>query len=94
MEYATLRHLYSLDFRKKWVDERPMHLTELLGTRDVGSLSSISSSFKNVEEMKIFPFRKSTLVAVVVALAVPMIPVATTQIPLMEVLKSLFNALH
>jgi len=94
MEYAALRHLYSLDFRKKWVDERPMHLTELLGTRDVGSLSSISSSFKNVEEMKIFPFRKSTLVAVVVALAVPMIPVATTQIPLMEVLKSLFNALH
>jgi len=44
--------------------------------------------------MRILPFRKGTLVGLLAALALPLIPVVTTQIPLKEVLKKLLEALH
>jgi len=94
MEYATLRHLYSLEFRKKWVDERRAYIEEFLGSRDLRSLSGITSGFRSVEEMRGFPFRTDTLVWLLTALALPMIPVMTTEIPLQELLKKLFEALH
>jgi hypothetical protein len=37
--------------------------------------------------MRVLPFRKGTLVGLLAALALPLIPVVTTQIPLKEVLK-------
>jgi hypothetical protein len=44
--------------------------------------------------MSAYPFRKSSVVAFLLALAVPMIPVVTTQIPLKEIMKGLFDAIH
>lgn len=94
LEYGTLRHLHSLEFHKKWVQERSENLPVLLGTRDMSSLSGISSGLRNVEEMKVFPIRKNTITAMVAALAVPMLPVLTTQIPLLEAVKMLLKALR
>ncbi|HTQ96940.1 MAG TPA: hypothetical protein VMH89_09040, partial [Candidatus Acidoferrum sp.] len=74
-QYGALQHLHSLEFRRKWVDERNEHVPELLGNPDFSSLADISSSFKNVEDMKAFPFRKSALVSFLIALAIPMLPV-------------------
>jgi hypothetical protein len=92
-QYGAL-HLHSLEFRKKWVDERNEHVPELLGNPDFSSLADISSSFKNVEDMKAFPFRKSAVVSLLIALAIPMLPVITTTIPLKQLLKGLLGALH
>ena len=80
--------------RKKWVDERRAQIAEFLGSRDLSSLSGITSGFRNIEEMRILPFRKGTLVGLLAALALPLMPVVTTQIPLKEVLKKLLEALH
>jgi hypothetical protein len=93
-QYGTLQHLHSLQFRKKWVEERNEHVAELLGNPDFSSLADISASFKNVQEMKAFPFSKSVVVGLVLALAIPLLPVVTTQIPLKELLKGLLKALH
>jgi hypothetical protein len=92
--YGALQHLHSLQFRKKWVDERNEHVTELLGNPDFSSLADISSSFKNVEEMKAIPLRKSSVVGLLLALAIPMLPVVTTKIPLKELIKGLLGALR
>ena len=94
MAYATLRHLYSLQFRKKWVEERRTHIDGFLGSGDLGALSAITSGFRNVEGMSVLPFRKETVLALIAALAIPLIPVATTEVPLKEVLKKLLEALH
>ena len=69
-------------------------MEELLGTSDISSLADISSGFKNVEEMSVFAFRKGAAIALMVALAVPMIPAITSKIPFKELLKSLLEALH
>ena len=94
LNYGSLRHLHSLLFREKWIAERNEHVEELLGTSDISSLADISSSFKNVEEMSVFAFRKSSAIALIAALAVPMIPAITSRIPFKELLKSLLDALH
>jgi hypothetical protein len=94
LKYGALQHLLSLQFRAKWAEHRNEHIEELLGTPDVSSLADISSSFKNVEEMKGFPFQKGTAISLLAALALPMIPVVTTQIPFKELIKDLLEAIH
>ncbi len=59
------------------------------GTADVSSLADMSTSFKNVEDMVVFPFQKGAAIALLAALALPMIPALTAKIPLKELLKSL-----
>ncbi len=58
------------------------------------SLADISASFKSVDDMTICPFGKSAAIALLMALAFPMIPALTATIPLKEILKSLLEALH
>jgi len=94
LEYGSLQHLHSLQFRQKWVEERNEHTKELLGTLDVTSLADMSASFKNVEDMKVFPFKKSGAIALLAGLALPMIPAIAVQVPIRELLKSLLEALH
>jgi len=94
LKYGSLQHLHSLQFRQKWLDQRNQHLEELLGTPDVSSLADISSSFRNVGDMRVFPFKKSVAIALLVGLALPMLPALTAQIPFKELLKGLLDALH
>jgi len=84
----------SLQFRRKWAHHRNEKVEALLGGPDVSSLADLSAAFKNVEQMVTYPFRKSAVVAFVIALAVPMIPVVTTRIPLKQILEGLFDAIH
>ncbi len=91
--YGSMQHLVSLQFRRKWTP-RHQNVTELLDGPDVSSLADLSASFKNIEQMVAFPFRKSTCIAFLVALALPMIPVITTRIPLKQIMQGLFDAIH
>jgi len=93
-KYGSIQHLVSLQFRRKWTTQRNQHVEDLLGAPDVSSLADLSAAFKNIEQMTTYPFRKSSIVAFLLAVAVPMIPVVTTQIPLKEILKGLFDAIH
>jgi hypothetical protein len=92
--YGSMQHLVSLQFRQKWTRRHNEHVEDLLAGPDVSSLADLSSAFKNVEQMLTYPFRKGTVIALLVALALPLIPVITTQIPLREVMKELFAAVH
>jgi len=91
--YGSMQHLVSLQFRRKWTP-RHQNVSELLGAPDVSSLADLSAAFKNIEQMAPFPFRKSTAIAFLLALALPMIPVITTNIPLKAIMKGLFDAIH
>ncbi|HEY9467654.1 MAG TPA: hypothetical protein VIR54_31390 [Vicinamibacterales bacterium] len=91
--YGSMQHLVSLQFRRKWT-ARHQNVTELLGAPDVSSLADLSAAFRNIEQMVVFPFRKTTAIAFLLAVAVPMIPVITTNIPLKAIMRGLFAAIH
>ena len=90
--YGSLQHLVSLQFRRKWTGPHRDHVDQLLAGPDVSSLADITGSFKNIEQMRTYPFRVPTVLTFLGALALPLIPVATTQIPLKEILKGLLQA--
>ena len=94
LTYGSLQHLLSLQFREKWTTHRNEHVGELLGTPDVSSLADASTGFLNVERMTVYPFRRGVVVAFLAALVVPTIPVVTTQIPLKEIARQLFDAIR
>jgi hypothetical protein len=92
--YGSLQHLVSLQFRRKWTGPHREHVDQLLAGPDVSSLADITGSFKNIEQMRTYPFRVPTVLTFLGALALPLIPVATTQIPLKEILKGLLQAVR
>jgi hypothetical protein len=94
LTYGSVQHLLSLQFREKWARHRNEHIADLLGTPDVSSLADASSGFKNVEQMTVYPFRKGAVVAFLIALVVPSLPVVTTRIPLKEIMSQLFEAIR
>jgi hypothetical protein len=91
--YGSMQHLVSLQFRRKWT-HRHQDVAGLLGAPDVSSLADLSVAFKNIEQMITYPFRKSAAIGFVLALALPMIPVITTHIPLKAIMKGLVDAIH
>ena len=93
--YGSIQHLVSLRFRHKWTgqhSEQPARVDRLLDGPDVSSLADLTSAFRNVEEMRTYPFRAHTAIAFLVALALPLIPVLTMQIPLREIIRGLLEA--
>jgi len=92
LQYGTLAQIHSMDFHKKWVEHRAGHEEEFLAAPEVSTLTDFASSYDNIEHMQPFPFDRGAFVGLVLAVAVPMLPVVLAEIPLSEVLKALLSA--
>jgi hypothetical protein len=93
VEYGSLAHLHAEQFHEKWVHGRQAHLSELLAAQEISALIDLASSFDRLRRIKLLPVERITLMQVVAAAAVPMLPVIMTQVPLAELLKLIFRAL-
>jgi hypothetical protein len=93
LQYGSLAHLHSTDFHGKWILHRKEHEAEILAAPEISSLTDLASSVQNVEDMKAFPAGKGSVIPLVLALAIPLIPAITAQVPLKVVLKSLLEAM-
>jgi hypothetical protein len=94
LQYGILAQIHSTDFHKKWVLDRAGRESEFLAAPEISALTDFASSFENVEKMKPFPFDRGAFVALVLAVALPMLPVVLAEIPLVEVLKGLLSAVR
>ncbi len=93
LEYGALGQMHSEDFHRRWIEHREGHEEEFITAPDSSSLIDFASSFENVEDLKPFPFDKGAFIGVLLAIAIPMLPVILAEIPLAEVLKGLMSAL-
>jgi hypothetical protein len=92
LQYGILGQLHSTGFHKKWVLNRTGHEEEFLSAPEISSLIDYASSYENIEKMQPFLLDRGALVAVLVAVAIPMLPVVLTEIPFVTVLKGLLSA--
>jgi hypothetical protein len=92
LQYGILGQLHSTSFHKKWILNRRGHEEEFLAAPEISSLIDYASSYENVEKLQPFPLDRNSLVAVVLALAIPMLPVVLAEIPFVTVLKGLLSA--
>ena len=66
---------------------------ELLAAREIMALNNLAVSFDRLRKISPLPIDKITLIEVIAAAAVPMLPAILTQVPLTELLRVIFRAL-
>ncbi len=93
LQYGTLGQIHSAEFHKKWILNRAGHEEEFLTAPEISTLTDYASSYENVEKLQPFPLDRGAIVGLILAIAVPMIPVVVAEIPFVTVLKGLLSAL-
>jgi hypothetical protein len=92
-EYGAVAHDYVRDFSRKWVKRTDASEDTLLGTADIQSLADLGNSFAVVEEMRIAPVSRGTVVYLAVVTLLPLAPLVLTLISLDELLARLAKLL-
>ena len=92
LEYGILGHLQGTDFHKKWVMSRAGHEEEFLTAPDSSTVTDFGTTYQTIENMQPFLFDRGAFVAIILAFAIPMLPVVLAEIPFSAVLKGLLDA--
>jgi hypothetical protein len=92
LEYGTLGQIHSMDFHKKWVLDANRNPEEFLSAPEISALTDYRSSYENIEKMQPFPVDKGSFLILALAIALPLVPVVLTEIPLAAILKALLEA--
>lgn len=90
--YNGLALDYVRAFHRKWIEDRSDH-DELLGTADLQALNDLCGAYEHLEKARLVPFDLRTLVGLLIAAVVPMLPLAAATVPLDELLKQLVHVL-
>lgn len=93
VEYGSLAHIHAEQFHEKWVQGRQAHFEELLAAPEMEALSCLAQSLDRLRRIRLMPIDRFTLIQVIAAAAVPMLPVILTQVPLSELLRMIFRSL-
>lgn len=92
LEYGELASVHNRAFEARWVRGKPV-TDDVLGTPDISSLADLAAGFDAVRSMRLIPAGQEAFVPLVVAASVPWLAVAATQVPLVEILKTVAKAL-
>jgi len=92
LQYGTLGQLHSVDFHKKWILNRKGHEEEFLTAPEISTLIDYASSYENVEKLQPFPLDRGAMVALGLAIVIPLLPVVLAEIPFVTVVKGLLAA--
>jgi hypothetical protein len=89
LEYGVLAQFYATNFHEKWILRRASRETE---TPNVTMLADLARSYGNIMRIRPFPIDKETLIALAVAVLLPLVPVILAEHPLSVIIKGLIQA--
>jgi hypothetical protein len=79
--YGALVASHNQSFAGKWTNEYEPHGDEILGNPDPSSLIDLGSSFQVIQQMRVVPLNRSTLIILATAAILPMIPLVILVTP-------------
>jgi hypothetical protein len=94
-EFGSLCLRHDRAFSAKWITaphgdaDTDANHESLLGCADVSTMADIAAAYERVQRMQVIPFDKSTLLTLVVAALIPMVPLLGMAIPMQEILSKL-----
>ncbi len=91
--YGRLGQTYVENFERKWIDEGPPPVGDLLGTSDIQTLADLSNSYSIVSAMRIFPFGLEDISRLAVTTAAPFAPLLLTVFSLEELVMRIIRVL-
>jgi len=92
-EYGMLASRYVQEFEGKWIRGGAPKGEELLGSGDIQSLADLGNSYATVQEMRVVPFGIRDVAPLVVASAVPLLPLLLTIFSFAELVMRLIKIL-
>ena len=81
LEYGALANEYTQAFDRKWIRREAPEGEALLGSADIQSLADLGNSFTFVRTMRSIPIDRNSIIPLVVATALPMLPLILTVYP-------------
>jgi hypothetical protein len=91
-EYGALSSRHDSAFFEKWLAAKA-EAEELLGNEDASSLADLTTGYERAKALRPIPIDLQAIVPVVLAAAIPMIPLIALQVPLVDILKGLARVL-
>lgn len=88
--YGTLATNYVDDFDQKWIRGGAKG-EDILGTADIQSLADLGNSYAVVREMRLVPFALSDVALLAGAVALPILPLVLTVMPLEDLVSRLIK---
>jgi hypothetical protein len=92
-EFGLLAGRYAKEFRQKWLQRSAAPDEPLLGSADIQSLADLANSYDVVREMRLLPFGRNLVMKLFVIIALPLLPLTLTMIPLEEMVDRLMKML-
>jgi hypothetical protein len=92
-EFGTLAQRYVREFNAKWLRGGAPADEPFVGSADIQSLADLANSYDVVRTMRVAPITRQSIVQVVGATLLPVVPLALTMMPLEELLKKLLGVL-
>jgi hypothetical protein len=92
-EYSALLSEHGRLVHQKWILGQKIGERVILDSPELGPSADIETIYAAVKKMGLTPIGKSCIMPIVVPIALPMIIVAATQIPLLKILTTLFKAI-
>jgi hypothetical protein len=92
-EYGMLASRYVQEFEGKWIRGGAPKGEELVGSGDIQSLADLGNSYATVQEMRAVPFGIRDMIPLIVASAVPLLPLLLTVFSLEELVMQLIKIL-
>lgn len=93
LNYSVIANRYVNNFRQKWIATASTNSTSILGTPDIQSLADLFNSFEVSNKMRVIPFGKSSIMALVIITALPLVPLVFTLIPLEKIISQIFGVI-
>jgi hypothetical protein len=90
-EYDLLASRYVNGFREKWLAKPGMAEPELLGSGDIQSLADLANSYEVIRQMRLLPFDRRVFLRLAIALALPLLPLTLTMLPLEQLIERLIK---
>jgi hypothetical protein len=90
-EYGALAQRYVREFEQKWLHGGAPVGEPLVGSADIQSLADLGNSFEVVKGMRWMPFTTQTVLQLVVATLLPVVPLMLTMVSLEELLDRLLK---
>jgi hypothetical protein len=92
-EYSALAMEYVRSFDSKWLRGGLSPAESLLGSPDIQSLADMLNSFSAVRQMMIVPLSRNNLFTLLVAAAIPFLPLLLLVLPIQDLIKGVWKML-
>jgi hypothetical protein len=91
-QYGALSSRHDAAFRDRWVTGKA-EAEELLGNEDPSSLADLATGYERAKALRPVPIDLQAIAPILLATALPMLPLIALKVPLVDVLKGLARVL-